>query len=99
VHGQCQPGGFDHGEEKGKVMTISHARQLKRGDQVVAFNGNATLYARVVKTEPKRNAILITARYLKKDGKLGEMERTHRGFLWYGDFPSDNFPKCEEIGL
>lgn len=80
-------------------MIIHHARQLQKGSQVVCFNGKATLYARVVKTEPTLRGIRIVARYKKKDGTIGEMERTHRGFEFYSNFPSANFPTMDELGV
>ena len=80
-------------------MTIHHARQLQKGSQVVCFNGKATLYASVVRTEPIRRGLRIVARYKKKDGTIGEMERTHRGFEFYTDFPSTNFPTMDELKI
>lgn len=80
-------------------MTIHHARQLQRGSQVVCFNGKATLYARVVRIEPTRRGMRIVVRYKKKDGAIGEMERTHRGFESYGEFDSENFPTMGELGI
>lgn len=80
-------------------MILSHARQLKVGSRVIAFNGTGTLHSKVVKIEPARNRLIITVRYKKQDGSIDEMTRTHRGFQYYGDFPSAAFPTDKELGI